>query len=119
MKSLLRGAVGPSQTRKMTLLAWVALRWCPWRQLGGDGPTLILMMRRTIALVVAAAALAAGFATAASAKSVCTGTCFAAPAGSGPLLVFTGHGWGHGVGMSQYLSLIHISEPTRRTPISY
>ena len=61
------------------------------------------MMLRTIALVVvAAAALAAGFATAAGATSVCTGTCFAAPAGSGPLLVFTGHGWGHGVGMSQY-----------------
>ena len=60
------------------------------------------MMRRTIALVVAAAALAAGFATAGRAASVCTGTCFAAPAGSGPLLVFTGHGWGHGVGMSQY-----------------
>ena len=51
---------------------------------------------------------------------------------------FTTRGYGHGVGMSQwgaralaeqgqtasqilahYLSLIHISEPTRRTPISY
>jgi stage II sporulation protein D len=60
------------------------------------------MMRRTIALVVAAAALAAGSAMAATGSSVCTGTCFSAPAGSGPLLVFTGHGWGHGVGMSQY-----------------
>ena len=60
------------------------------------------MMRRTIAHVVVAAALAAGFATAADAASVCTGTCFSAPAGSGALLVFTGHGWGHGVGMSQY-----------------
>jgi stage II sporulation protein D len=60
------------------------------------------MMRRAIALVIVAAALAAGSAVAANGASVCTGTCFAAPAGSGPLLVFTGHGWGHGVGMSQY-----------------
>jgi stage II sporulation protein D len=60
------------------------------------------MMRRAIAHVVVAAALAAGLATSATAASVCTGTCFTAPAGSGPLLVFTGHGWGHGVGMSQY-----------------
>ena len=60
------------------------------------------MMRRTIALVVVAAATAAGFAAAATGTSVCTGTCFSAPAGSGPLLVFTGHGWGHGVGMSQW-----------------
>ena len=51
------------------------------------------MMRRTIALIVAAAALAAGFATSATGASVCTGTCYTAPAGSGPLLVFTGHGW--------------------------
>ena len=28
--------------------------------------------------------------------------CVAAPAGSGALFLFTGHGWGHGVGMSQY-----------------
>jgi stage II sporulation protein D len=60
------------------------------------------MMRRTLALVVVAVALAAGSAAAANGASVCTGACYAAPAGSGPLLVFTGHGWGHGVGMSQY-----------------
>jgi stage II sporulation protein D len=60
------------------------------------------MMRRAIALFAVAAAVAAGSATAASGSSVCTGACFAAPAGSGPLLVFSGHGWGHGVGMSQY-----------------
>ena len=59
------------------------------------------MMRRAIALLAIAAAVAAGSAAAASGSSVCTGTCFAAPAGSGPLLVFSGHGWGHGVGMSQ------------------
>src|SRR6267378_3876144 len=65
-------------------------------------PPELPMMRRAIALVIVAAALAAGSAVAANGASVCTGTCFAAPAGSGPLLVFTGHGWGHGVGMSQY-----------------
>jgi SpoIID/LytB domain protein len=61
------------------------------------------MMRRAIALLIAAAAFAAGSATAATGtSSVCSGTCFVAPAGSGPLFLFTGHGWGHGVGMSQY-----------------
>jgi stage II sporulation protein D len=60
------------------------------------------MMRRAITLVILATALAAGSAAAATGASVCTGTCFAAPAGSGPLLLFTGHGWGHGVGLSQY-----------------
>jgi stage II sporulation protein D len=60
------------------------------------------MMRRAIALLAVAATVAAGSAAAASGASVCTAACFAAPAGSGPLLVFSGHGWGHGVGMSQY-----------------
>ena len=61
------------------------------------------MLRRSILLIASAATLAAGSATAAHAASVCTGTtCFAAPAGSGALFVFSGHGWGHGVGMSQY-----------------
>jgi stage II sporulation protein D len=60
------------------------------------------MMRRAIALLALAAAVAAGSAVSAHGASICTGSCFAAPAGSGPLLVFSGHGWGHGVGMSQY-----------------
>ena len=55
--------------------------------------------RRAFPLVALAVLLAAGSARAAS---VCTGSCYAAPAGSGALFVFTGHGWGHGVGMSQY-----------------
>jgi stage II sporulation protein D len=59
------------------------------------------MMRRLLALLAVAAALAAS-AVAANAASVCTGTCFTAPAGSGALFLFSGHGWGHGVGMSQY-----------------
>ena len=46
--------------------------------------------------------LAAVAASPASAGSVCSTSCFQAPAGSGALLVFSGHGWGHGVGMSQY-----------------
>jgi stage II sporulation protein D len=63
------------------------------------------MMRRAIALLAVAAAVAAGSAAAASGTSVCSDACYAAPAGSGPLLVFSGHGWGHGVGMSQYGAL--------------
>src|SRR6266576_176574 len=58
------------------------------------------MVRRCISLVALAAAFTAG--SAAAAAPACTGTCFSAPAGSGALFVFTGHGWGHGVGMSQY-----------------
>src|SRR6266571_2612328 len=57
------------------------------------------MLRRSLALVVLAAAVSAGPAAGAPA---CTGTCFAAPARSGALFLFSGHGWGHGVGMSQY-----------------
>jgi len=57
------------------------------------------MLRRTILLAASAAALAAGSAAAAP---VCAGGCYVAPAGSGALFLFSGHGWGHGVGMSQY-----------------
>src|SRR5437870_9288882 len=57
------------------------------------------MLRRSLALVVLAAAVSAGPAAGAPA---CTGTCFAAPARSGALFLFSGHGWGHGVGMGQY-----------------
>jgi len=64
------------------------------------------MLRRTLFIVVLAALSAAGSAAGApagaTAPAVCSTSCFAAPSGSGPLLVFTGHGWGHGVGMSQY-----------------
>src|SRR5437868_3891960 len=58
------------------------------------------LLRRSLVLAVLAALLAAG--SAAAMPAVCSTACFAAPTGSGPLLVFTGHGWGHGVGMSQY-----------------
>src|SRR5690348_11966949 len=59
-----------------------------------------MMPARALAVAVTVAALAAGTARAAS---VCSSTCsYQAPAGSGALLVFSGHGWGHGVGMSQY-----------------
>jgi stage II sporulation protein D len=62
------------------------------------------MLRRSLALAALAAALSAGLALprGAAAASICTGGCFAAPAGSGALFLFNGHGWGHGVGMSQY-----------------
>src|SRR5436309_4229075 len=60
------------------------------------------MLRCIILLSVSVLALGAGAAVSAPNGSVCTGTCFAAPAGSGPLFLVSGHGWGHGVGMSQY-----------------
>ncbi len=59
---------------------------------------------RPVAFLLVLAAFAASTGTAAAA-SVCNTSCFAAPAGSGALLVFNGHGWGHGVGMSQYGAL--------------
>ena len=60
------------------------------------------MLRRATLVSILAAALAAGSAAAAERAAVCTGTCFTAPAGSGPLFLVSGHGFGHGVGMSQY-----------------
>jgi len=56
---------------------------------------------RPLALAIVLLVLAAPTGVAAGA-SVCATSCFQAPAGSGALLVFSGHGWGHGVGMSQY-----------------
>jgi len=58
------------------------------------------MPRRLLALLAAAAALLA--VGSARAASVCSTSCYQAPAGSGPLFMFSGHGWGHGIGMSQY-----------------
>ena len=66
------------------------------------------MKSRLLSFVVVSAVLAGGAATAgnaggrAASAPLCAGTCFSAPAGSGALLLFTGHGFGHGVGMSQY-----------------
>ena len=63
---------------------------------------------RTLSIALAAALLAAGAAAAAPVAQrdlpppVCAQGCVAAAAGSGPLFLFSGHGWGHGVGMSQY-----------------
>ena len=66
---------------------------------------MVQILRRSVLLSALATLIAAGSAAAGNAKlsaAVCTGTCYSAPAGSGALLVFSGHGWGHGVGMSQY-----------------
>jgi SpoIID/LytB domain protein len=60
------------------------------------------MLRRAILACCTVAALAAGSAAAAGSAPVCSGSCFVAPAGSGPLFLISGHGFGHGVGMSQY-----------------
>jgi len=52
--------------------------------------------------LVLAFAVALFGAAGARAASVCASSCYQAPAGSGPLFMFSGHGWGHGIGMSQY-----------------
>jgi stage II sporulation protein D len=65
-------------------------------------------MRLRVLSVVAAALLVARPAAAAPTAHrellppVCSGSCVAAATGSGTLFLFSGHGWGHGVGMSQY-----------------
>src|SRR3954453_15049181 len=66
---------------------------------GVDGACRTRMLARSLAIALAAAALTAGSAAGASG---CAAGCVAAPAGSGALFLFSGHGWGHGVGMSQY-----------------
>ena len=93
-----RARANPSQNPEKDLLPWIALRWGRWRRsprnpddASRDRPRSSSPQR-----------LRRASPRPRRAASVCTGTCFAAPAGSGPLLVFTGHGWGHGVGMSQY-----------------
>src|SRR5206468_4760566 len=83
--------------REIPLLAWISAS--RGRRSPASPDT---MMRRSLAFLAVAAAVAAGSAAGAGAASVCTGTCFTAPAGSGALFLFSGHGWGHGVGMSQY-----------------
>jgi SpoIID/LytB domain protein len=60
------------------------------------------------ALFIALAVALAGAAPASSAPRdslpppVCAKGCVAAAAGTGPLFLITGHGWGHGVGMAQW-----------------
>jgi len=54
------------------------------------------------AVLAAAGSAAAGDATGRARAAICGPSCYAAPAGTGALLLFTGHGAGHGVGMSQY-----------------
>jgi stage II sporulation protein D len=58
-----------------------------------------LIARTVAALLIAPLLLGAAVARAAA---TCGSGCKAAPSGSGPLFVLDGHGWGHGVGMSQY-----------------
>ncbi|TML87119.1 MAG: SpoIID/LytB domain-containing protein [Actinobacteria bacterium] len=59
-------------------------------------------MPRSLVLALVFLLLGAGAASARGDAPVCAASCKAAPAGSGALLVLSGHGWGHGVGMSQY-----------------
>ncbi|MGH2970713.1 MAG: SpoIID/LytB domain-containing protein [Gaiellaceae bacterium] len=62
------------------------------------------MSRLPLILAVSASLLAAGTASASppDLPPVCASGCVAAKAGTGALFLFSGHGWGHGIGMSQY-----------------
>jgi stage II sporulation protein D len=61
-----------------------------------------VIVRRSLVLAFTFLLLAAGAAAARGDGPLCSASCKAFPTGSGPLFVVTGHGWGHGVGMSQY-----------------
>jgi stage II sporulation protein D len=59
---------------------------------------------RALFIAVAVGLLAAGPAAASRSDlpPVCATGCVAAKQGTGALFLFSGHGWGHGIGMSQY-----------------
>ncbi|HEY2071978.1 MAG TPA: SpoIID/LytB domain-containing protein [Gaiellaceae bacterium] len=62
------------------------------------------MLRLALILAVFASLLAVGTASASprDLPPVCAAGCVAAKPGTGSLFLFTGHGYGHGIGMSQY-----------------
>ncbi len=60
------------------------------------------LARRPLLVAVALLLFTAGGTSARGNAPACSATCKVAPAGSGPLFVLDGHGWGHGVGLSQY-----------------
>jgi stage II sporulation protein D len=67
------------------------------------------MSLRALSIALASTLLTAGAAAASPGTRhdslpppVCAKGCVAAAAGTGPLFLFSGHGWGHGVGMAQY-----------------
>src|SRR5205807_763523 len=64
----------------------------------------IRMPVRALSIALAAGLLAAGPAAASRSDlpPVCASSCVAAKTGTGALFLFSGHGWGHGIGMSQY-----------------
>lgn len=59
---------------------------------------------RTLILALAVPFAVAGTAAASprDLPPVCASKCIAAKPGTGTLFLFSGHGWGHGIGMSQY-----------------
>src|SRR6266446_7389483 len=65
------------------------------------------MSARALILASVAALLLAGPAAASRSVGrdlppVCAASCVVAKPGTGTLFFFSGHGWGHGIGMSQY-----------------
>src|SRR5437868_707706 len=72
----------------MTLLASPSIRM----------PVRALFLALAVALIAAGPAAASGN----DLQPVCAAGCVAAKPGTGALFLFSGHGWGHGIGMSQY-----------------
>ena len=72
----------------MTLLASPSIRM----------PVRALFLALAVALIAAGPAAASGN----DLQPVCAAVCVAAKPGTGALFLFSGHGWGHGIGMSQY-----------------
>ncbi|HEX5247988.1 MAG TPA: SpoIID/LytB domain-containing protein [Gaiellaceae bacterium] len=64
----------------------------------------IRMPVRALSIALAVGLVAAGPAAASRTDlpPICATSCVAAKAGTGALFLFNGHGWGHGIGMSQY-----------------
>ena len=62
----------------------------------------LLLVRRSLLPALAFLLVTAGSGSARGNAPVCAATCKEAPVGSGVLFVLNGHGWGHGVGLSQY-----------------
>src|SRR5579862_8458871 len=68
----------------------------------GTAATLSNRVRVSRPLAAVVALAAAATLTAAPHAAGTPGKQYVAPAGSGALFLFTGHGWGHGVGMGQW-----------------
>src|SRR5581483_8943389 len=96
-----RPACDEKSHRGMTLARGAEIRFTNMTLLASPS---IRMPVRALSLALAVALIAAGPAAASGSdlQPVCAAGCVAAKPGTGALFLFSGHGWGHGIGMSQY-----------------